>query len=66
MAKGRIVGKLPLAVRAFQPQDPGPIDANTVLDKNAKRSPAALMDAEILFGGAMGAGLAAGYSLNVK
>jgi hypothetical protein len=29
-----------------------------VLDKNAKRSPAALMDAEIFLGGTMGAGLA--------
>ncbi|MFV1968275.1 MAG: hypothetical protein ACC628_22860, partial [Pirellulaceae bacterium] len=45
-AKGRIVGKGPFAVRAFQPQNPGSIDANTVLHESTKGSPPALMDVE--------------------
>jgi hypothetical protein len=54
-----VVGKRSFAVRAFQPQNPGSIDANTVLHENTKGSSPALMDAEIPLGGAtMGAGLA--------
>ena len=53
-AKGRIVGKRPVATRALEPQDPGAKNTHALLDDEAKGASPALMDPEGLLGGTMG------------
>ena len=52
-AKGRIVGKRPVATRALEPQHPGAKNPDTVLDNEAKGASPALMETEDFLGGTM-------------
>jgi len=53
-AKGRVVGKRPVAIRALESQYPGVKHTHALLDDEAKGASAAVMDPEGLLGGTMG------------
>ena len=63
-AKGRVVGERPFATGAFQPQNPGAKDANTVVHHDPKRTSPAVVDGEGALGGTVGASLAVARALS--